>query len=85
GQLVGSGLDGSGIRAFQNLLQFVDSGLDLALVIGRDLVAHLGEGLLALVDHLVGLVADLDLLLQLLVLGSILLGLLDGLLNVLLA
>ena len=43
-QLIGSGLDGGGIGALQGLLQLVDTGLDLALILGGDLVAHLGEG-----------------------------------------
>src|SRR5699024_10030391 len=85
GQFLGSGLDGGGILTLQGLLELIDAGLHLGLVVGGNLVAHLGEGLLALVDHLVGLVADLDLFLHLLVLSGILLGFLDSLLNIVLA
>ena len=84
-QLIGSGLDGGGVGAIQGLLQLVDAGLDLALIPGGDLVAHLIQGLFALIDHLIGLVADLHVLLHLLVLSGILLGFLDSLLNIVLA
>ena len=50
-----------------------------------DLVAQLVQGLLGLVDDLVGGVAGVDLVLAGLILGGILLGLLDGLVDVFLA
>src|SRR5699024_4722298 len=75
------GLD---IGALHGVLQLVDGGLHSGLVVGVDLVLGVLQSLLGLVDHLVGLVAHINLFLALGVLGGKLLGLLDGLVDVLL-
>ena len=84
GQLLGRGLDGRGVGAGEGALERGELCLNVALVGGVELVAHLAEGLLGLVDHLVALVADVDLFLALCVLCRVHLGLLDGLVDVLL-
>ena len=83
-QRLGRGLDGCDVAALVLLLQVVDGALDGGLVVRVDLVAQLVQRLFGLIDELIGGVMRVDLVLARLVLGGVLLGLLDGLVDVLL-
>ena len=69
----------------QGFFQGGQLGLDFALLRGGNLVAELAQSFLGLEDHLVSVVADVDLFTALLVLGGILLSVLDSLVDVVLA
>ena len=75
------GLDGLGVAAFLDLLQFVDLMLDGFLVLRRELVAVFTQLLLHLVDHGIGMVDGFDFFLVLLVLLGVLLGFLHALVD----
>src|SRR3954468_8693154 len=70
GQHLGLGLDGLGVAAVHHAAQGGDGGVDAALLAGIDLVAMLLQRALGGVDQAVGVVAGLDRLLALLVLGG---------------
>ena len=78
-------LDVINAAGLQGFLQGRQLGLDLALFLGGNLVAELAQCLLGLEHHLVGVVAHIDFLAALLILGGILLGVLDSLVDVVLA
>ena len=82
---LGSGLDGGYVGALVDFLQVVHGGLDGGLFGSIDLVAQLVQGLLGLVDGLVGGVVGVHLVLAGLILGGVLLSLPDSLVDVLLA
>ena len=81
---IGRGLDGLDVIALVLRLQILESCLHGRLLGLGDLVAKLVQGLLRLVDDLIGCVVGVDLILVLLILSGELLGLLDGLVDVLL-
>src|SRR5690606_28648578 len=79
---VGHGLDGGGVVAADGLAQLGHGLLDRRLGVGVDLVGVLLQLLLGAVDQAVGVVAGVDQLAPLLVLGGVGLGVLDHLLDV---
>ena len=74
GQLLLLRLDGLDVLALQSLLQSIDLALQLGLVVGGNLIAHLLHGLLGLIHHLIRVVAGVHSLAASLILGGILLS-----------